>query len=212
MRGRRGGKTGSQNPPRRWPNAAGASPCCGALLWRAGEGQRLVFVVLRCSRCFEMGPLRQCPGVRLGPGADSLATRGRSRRRGVGGAGPLAPGTGHKPALFPEEHPRLKAQPNHVPSVRSTWGPFFSVTKTVPSSGLFEGGKSPSPPPPPPTTTPPAPTCTATHPKLPSSPPRLIWAQPAAPGATQVVPSTGPHTWVHAWGHVGQIRKITKTC
>ena len=123
MRGRRGGKTGPQNPPLGWPNAAGASPCCGALPWR-GKGNALFSLYPVVPGHCEMGALRQCPGVRLGPGAASLATRGRSRRLGVGGPGPLAPGTGHKPALLPKEHPRLKSQPNHAP-LSGTWGTFF---------------------------------------------------------------------------------------
>jgi hypothetical protein len=36
-----------------------------------------------------MGALRQCPGVCLGPGASSLATRGQSWRLGVVGFGPF---------------------------------------------------------------------------------------------------------------------------
>jgi hypothetical protein len=124
MRGRRGGKTGPKTPHLGGQNAAGASPCCVALPWR-GKASALFSLYPVVPGYCEMGALRQCPGVRLGPGAASLATRGRSRRLGVVGSGPLAPGTDHKPALLPEEHPRLKPQPNHVPSVVAREAHFF---------------------------------------------------------------------------------------
>ena len=143
MRGRRGGKTGPQNPPLGWPNAAGASPCCGALPWR-GKGNALFSLYPVVPGHCEMGTLRQCPGVRLGPGAASLATRGRSRRLGVVGPGPLAPGTGHKPALLPEEHPRLKPQPNHAP-LSGTWGTFLLLPKPPRALGFSRAVNHPSP-------------------------------------------------------------------
>jgi hypothetical protein len=71
----------------------------------------------------------------------SPTTRGGQGRLGMGGPGLLAPGTDHKPALLPEEHPpRLTETTAKSRPLSGTWAPFVSVTKTAPSSGLFRGG------------------------------------------------------------------------
>ena len=134
MRGRRGGKTGPQNPPLGWPNAAGASPCCGALPW-LGKGSALFSLYPVVPGHCEMGALRQCPGVRLGPGAAS------GGGQGAWGWGPWASG--------PWNWPQTRLASKGTPATEITAKPrspqrhvghIFSMAKTAPDSGLFEGG------------------------------------------------------------------------
>ena len=99
--------------PRGCPNAAGASPCCGVLPWW-GEGSAIFSLSPVAPRHFEMGALRQRSGDRLGPGAASLATRGRSRHLGVGGPVTLAhrgPVTPHGSSCFGVSHHTSPAWP-----------------------------------------------------------------------------------------------------
>ena len=166
MRGRRGGKTGPQNPPLGWPNAAGASPCCGALPWR-GKGNALFSLYPVVPGHCEMGALRQCPG-RSPPGARGGLTCHQGAAKAPGGGGPWASG--------PWNWPQTRLASKGTPATEITAKPrspqrhvghIFSMTKTAPDSGLSEGGKSPLPLPP---TTTPDPTSIATHPQLPPPP------------------------------------------
>ena len=133
------------------------------------------------------------------PGARGGFTCHQGAVKAPGGGGPWASG--------PWNWPQTRLASKGTPATEITAKPrspqrhvghIFSMTKTAPNSGLFEGGKSPLPLPP---TTTPAPTSIATHPQLPP-PPRLIWVQPVVPGTTQVVPSTGPQ------GPIGPYRTL----
>ena len=159
-----GGKTGPQNPPLGWPNATGASPCCGALLW-CGEGSAIFSLCPFSPGHCEMGALSQ---LRRPSGSRGGLTCHQGAAKAPAGGGPWASG--------PWNWPQTRLASKGTPATEITAKPrspqrhvghIFSMTKTAPNSGLFEGGKSPLPLPP---TTTPDPTSIATHPQLPPPP------------------------------------------
>ena len=102
------------------------------------------------------------------PGARGGFTCHQGAVKAPGGGGPWASG--------PWNWPQTRLASKGTPATEITAKPrspqrhvghIFSMTKTAPDSGLFEGGKSPLPLPP---TTTPAPTSIATHPQLPPPP------------------------------------------
>jgi hypothetical protein len=147
MRGRRGGKTGPQKNPRGWPNAAGAYHSRAAGCCRGGGRAAPCFrCTPLCLGAVKWGPLRQCPVGRLGPGAASLTCH-QGVVKAPGGGGPWAPGPWNWPQTRLASRGTPATETTAKPRALSgTWGPFFSVTKAAPSSGLFKGGKSPPPP------------------------------------------------------------------